>query len=148
MTLTESLQNRYNKHPETSINGNISLDEEFISLIENDSELGGLIKKDIDNSGDPSWGYTKIISKLSLLEFSDIKTLLTDYVNSNFWNSLGSEKQLEFIERTMESCEEQEKNALEVFEVEKAQIKSEKAAQGKPKKINVPFDMVTVRIRD
>ena len=148
MTLTKSLINRYNKHPETSINGNISLDEEFISLIENDSELGGLIKKDIDNSGDPSLVYTKIISKLGLLEFSDIKTLLTDYVNSNFWNSLGSEKQLEFIERTMESCEEQEKNALETIEVEKAQIKSEKAAQGKPKKINVPFDVVAIRIRD
>jgi len=58
MTLTESLRNRYNKHPEKSINGNINLDDEFISLIENDSELCRLIRTDIDNSGEPSSIYT------------------------------------------------------------------------------------------
>ena len=141
MTLTESLRNRYNKHPESSINGNTSLDDEFISLIENDSELGGLIKKDIDNSGDRSSIYQKIISKLSLLEFSDIKTLLSDYVSSNFWISLGSDKQLKFIERTLKSCEEQEQKALESIGVVKT-------AQGKPKKIKVPFDVVADKIRD
>jgi hypothetical protein len=113
MTKEDSLEKRFNKHPERRINGNVSLDEEFISLLENDSELDGLIKTDIDNSGDPGSIYTIIISKLGLLEFSDIKILLSDYVSSNFWISLGSDKQLKFIEITLKSCEENEQKALE-----------------------------------
>src|SRR5208283_3638064 len=148
MTTEDSLEKRFNKHPEPSINGTTSLDDEFISIIEDNLELGGLIKKDIDKSEDPSSIYTKIISKLGLLESLDIKTLLTDYVSSEFWKSLSSEQQLEFIERALESQEENEQNALEEIGVEKAQIKSDKAAQGKPKKIDVPFDVVADRIRD
>ena len=94
MATEDLLENRFKQHPEFSINGNTSLDDEFISLIRADQELDGLINKDVDNSGDPSLIYTKIISKLGLLEFLDIKTLFTDYVSSNFWNSLGSGKQL------------------------------------------------------
>ena len=75
------------------------------------------------------------------MEFSDIKILLSDYVSSNFWISLGSDKQLKFIERTLKSCEENEQKALESIGVEKI-------AQGKPKKINVPFEVVADRIRD
>lgn len=137
MTLPESIKNRFNKHPEPSINGNTSLDDEFISLLGNDSELDDLIKKDIKNSGDPSSIYTQIISKLGLLESLDIKTLLTDYVSSNFWNSLGSEKQLEFIDRTLESQEEKEQKGLETIGVEKARAKSDIVAHGKPKKIDI-----------
>jgi putative DNA primase/helicase len=138
MTSTKSLRNRYNKHPELSMSGNASLDEEFISLIENDSELDDLVEKDADKSSDI---YIKLVSKLGLLESQDIKPLLTDYLSGEFWDSLGSDKQLEFIERTLKICEEQEQKALESIGVEKA-------AQGKPKKINVPFDVVADKIRD
>jgi putative DNA primase/helicase len=148
MTKEHSLEKRFNKHPELGLNSKTSLDDEFISLIISKPDLDGLIEKDVDNSGDPSSIYSDIISKLGLLEFLDIKTLLTDYLSSNFWISLGSEKQLEFIERTLEICEEKEQNALESIGVEKAEIRSEKAAQGKPKKINVPFDVVADRILD
>ena len=148
MTTEDSLEKRFNKHPEPSINGITSLDDEFISIIRSKPDLDGLIEKGIDNSEDPSSIYTKIISKLGLLESLDIKTLLTDYVSSEFWNSLGLGKQLEFIDRTLESQEEKEQNALEEIGLEKTQIKSDQAAQGKPKKIDIPFDVVADRIRD
>jgi len=147
MTLAESPEARFNKHPETSINSkNTSLDDEFISWIQNYPELDGLINTDIDKCMDPCSIYIKIISKLSLLESPDIKILLTGYVNSTFWDSLGSEKQSEFIETALAIQEEKEQDAIGTIWIDKNQSGSEKAAQGKPKKMDVPFDVVADRI--
>jgi putative DNA primase/helicase len=144
MTWTEDLENRFNKHPETSINGGVSLDEEFISLLQNNQELYGLIEKDADKSRDDC---IKIISKLCILEFSEITSIITDYGNSKFWDSLGSEKQLEFIETIFAIQEEKEQDVIESTGPDKNLSGSEKVAQGKPKKIDVPFDVVADKIR-
>lgn len=146
MATEDSLENRFNKHPETSTNGNTSLDDDFIYILQQDPELGNLINKDIDKSRDPASIYTKIIPKLSLFEPPEIKKILTSYVSSKFWRSLSSEKQSEFIDNVLSIQEEKEQKGLEKIGVYKARAKSDIVAQGKPKKIHVPFDVVADRI--
>jgi len=85
MIFTDSLENRFNKHPEISTNCNTSLDDEFIYLIRSKPDLESLLSMDINECTDPRLRYTEIISKLDLLESVEIKKLLDDYVSSQFW---------------------------------------------------------------
>ena len=148
MTLAELLKARFNRHPELSICGKVSLDDEFIYMIIGDQELECLINTNINKIRDPGLIYRKIILKLSDLEFPDIATLITDYLNSNFWDPLDSAKQIEFIEKTFKSKNEKEQATRDCIELENTKVKSEKIPYGKLKKIQVPFDVVADRILD
>jgi hypothetical protein len=113
MVTEESLENRFNQHPETSINGNMSLDDEFMHMIANDPELDFLINMDVDRNINPCSTYMQIIIKLGIFEFQDIETLITGYKNSKFWNSLDQAKRRELIQKTMAIQEEKEQDAIE-----------------------------------
>ena len=114
---------RFSKHPEFSIYGNTSLDNELIYMMTNDPELDCLISTDINKSINPCSIYIKIIEKLCLFESQDIETLITDYKPSRFWDSLDPMKKREFIEETVAIQEEKEQEALEAIETESTQEK-------------------------
>jgi hypothetical protein len=67
MVIEESIENRFRKHPEFSINGRTSLDDELVYMITSDQELDRLIKTDVDRNIDPCSIYIQIIIKLCLL---------------------------------------------------------------------------------
>jgi|GEM_PF-3057989 hypothetical protein len=119
----ELLKTRFNRHPEFSINGNTSLDDEFTYMIATDPELDCLIKTDIDRSINPRFTYSQIIIKLCILESQDIETLITAYKSSQFWDSLDLAKRREFIEETLSIQEETEQEALETIGTENRQDK-------------------------
>jgi hypothetical protein len=123
MAIEESLKNRFDKHPEFSINGNTSLDDEFTYMIADNSELDCLIATDTDRSIDPCSIYTQIIIKLCIFESQDIETLITDYKPSKFWGSLNPAKRRELIEETLFIQEEKEQEALEAIGTESTQEK-------------------------
>jgi hypothetical protein len=72
---------------------------------------------------DPFSIYTGIILELAILESADIKTLLTDYFNSQCWNSLDPDKQLEFIENSLSIQEDKDQAEREASRTEKKQAK-------------------------
>jgi hypothetical protein len=146
MATEELLKTKFNKHPEYSINGNTSLDDEFISLIICKPELNGLINTEINKCMDPFSIYIEIILKLAILESADIKTLLTDYINSQCWNSLDSDKQLEFIENSLSIQEDNYRVEIDASRTYEKQAKLNNFAASKAKKVDVPFDMVADRI--
>jgi len=119
----ELLKTRFDRHPEFSINGNTSLDDEFTYMIANDPELDCLIKTDIDRSINPRFTYSQIIIKLCILESQDIETLITDYKPSQFWDSLDPTKRQELIEETLSIQEKKEQEALESIGTENRQDK-------------------------
>jgi hypothetical protein len=119
--MTESLETRFNRHPEFSINGNTSLDDEFLHMMANDHELDLLIAKEIDRSLNPYIIYSQIIIKLCILESQDIQMLITDYKPSEFWDSFNPAERREFIEKTLFVQEEKEQGALESIGIEKTQ---------------------------
>lgn len=121
--MTESLETRFNQHQEFGINGNTSLDDEFIDMIRRDSELDCLFKKDRDQSINPCSSYAQIIIKLCIFDSQDIETLITDYQPSQFWDSLDSAKRRELIEKTLSIQEEKEQEALESIGTENRQDK-------------------------
>jgi len=121
--MEDLLEKRFNKHPDPSINGHTSLDDEFMYMITSDPDLGCLIDTDIDQSINPCSIYMQIIIKLGIFECEDIDTLITDYKNSQFWNSLDPSKRRELIEKTMAIQEEKEQEALETIGTEKMQEK-------------------------
>ena len=123
MATEDLLKIRFNKHSEFGINGNTSLDDEFIDMIRRDSELDCLLKKDLDWSINPSNIYAQIIVKLCLFESHDIETLITDYKPSRFLDSLDPMKRREFIEETVAIQEEKEQDALEAIGTEITQGK-------------------------
>jgi len=123
MATEKSLKNKFNKHPELSINGNTSLDDEFMYIIENNPELDCLIATDTDRSINPCLIYKQIIIKLCVFKSPDIATLITDYKPSKFWGSLNLAKRRELIEKTLFVQEEKEQEALEAIGTEKTQGK-------------------------
>ena len=123
MSTEESLKNRFTKHPEFSINGHTSLDDEFAYMIADDPELDRLIGTDTDRSINPGFIYTQIIIKLCIFESQDIETLITEYKPSEFWDSLGPAGRRELIEKTLFIQEQKEQEALESIGTEKTQEK-------------------------
>jgi hypothetical protein len=119
----ELLKNRLGKHPEFSIHGHASLDDEFMHMIGDDPELDCLIGIDTDRSINPCSIYRQIIIKLCILESKDIETLITDYKPGKFWDSLGTAKRRELIEETVAIEEEKEQEALEAIGTESTQEK-------------------------
>src|SRR5208337_509417 len=113
MTFPESLETRFNKHPETSINGNTSLDDDFTHTIATEPELACLLKIDIDRSLNPQIIYSKTIIKLCIFESQEIETLMTEYKPSEFWDSLNLAERRELIEKTLFIQEQKEQEALE-----------------------------------
>jgi hypothetical protein len=112
-----------NRHPEFSVYGNTSLDDEFTYMIATDPELDCLINMNIDQNINSCSIYIKIIVKLCLFESQDIETLITDYKPSRFWDSLDLIKRREFIEETLFIQEEKEQKALETIGTESTQEK-------------------------
>lgn len=123
IAIEDLLEIRFNRHPEFSIYGNTSLDDEFIRMVMNDPELDCLISTDINKSINPCSIYIKIIVKLCLFESQDIETLITTYKPSRFWDSLDPMKRREFIEETVAIQEEKEQEALEAIGTECTQEK-------------------------
>lgn len=129
MATEELLKTKFNKHPEFSINGNTSLDDEFLYMIVNDPHLDCLINMDIDKSTDPLSIYVELIIKLCIFEAQDIETLITDYKSSKIWDSLDPVERRELIDETLSIQEEQEQEALESIGVESIPLKrSERSA--------------------
>jgi len=123
MDTQDLLEIRFNQHPEFGINGNTSLDDEFIDIIRRKPELDCLLNKDIDWIINPQVIYSIIIAELCILDSQDIETLITDYKPSKFWASLDSAKRRELIEKTMFLQEEKEQEGLESIGTESRQDK-------------------------
>jgi hypothetical protein len=112
---------RFNKHPEFSINGKTSLDDEFMYMIAIDPELECLIETDVYRSINLCLTYMQILIKLCIFESQDIETLITEYKPSEFWDSLDPAERRELIEQTLFVQEETEQEALESIGTEKMQ---------------------------
>ena len=121
MATEDLLEIRFNQHPEFGINGNTSLDDEFIDMIRRKPELDCLLNKDVDWIINPQVIYSIIIAELCILESQDIETLITDYKSSKFWDSLDPAKRREFIEKTLFIQEEKEQEALKSIGTENGQ---------------------------
>jgi hypothetical protein len=119
----ESRKTGFNKHPEFSINGNTSLDDELIYMIQGDKELCRLIETDINRCINPSSTYAQLIIKLCIFEFQDIETLIADYKPSKFWDSLDPAKKRELIQKTIAIQEEKEQDSIEAIGTENMQGK-------------------------
>ena len=57
MGTEELLRARFTKHPEKSVNGNTSLDDELISLISDDPDLDRIFNTDFDKCMDSKSTY-------------------------------------------------------------------------------------------
>jgi hypothetical protein len=106
MTSAEWLRKRFNKLPEKSVDGNISVDEELISLILSNPNLDTNININPDQSVYPHIVYKKIISDLVILDPIDIAKIITTYVGGLFWEQMDDTRQLEVISKIVNETDE------------------------------------------
>jgi hypothetical protein len=115
------LLERFNRHPEQAAGSNVSLDNEFVSLIIQDSELDGLINTNFDGCGYPENLYKKIILKMAILEIQDILIILEDYIPSNYWNAFDTAEKAAHVGKILSNEEEQEAKAIETGLIKRKQ---------------------------
>lgn len=108
MTSSEWLRKRFNKLPENSVDGKISVDDELISLIISNPDLDTHININPDQVVYPALVYKNLILCLGLLDATDIEKIITVYVGGTLWEQMDHTRRREVISKVLVDTEEKQ----------------------------------------
>lgn len=94
-----------NRLPQTSINGNCSIDEELIEYTATHHEFQKIIESE-EYTQDLTV-YKEIVKRIAFLEAPDIELIINTYFNTPEWEQLGEKP--EFIDECLKTVEQNEK---------------------------------------